>query len=58
MKQKYPSFLEVSLSFCNKSETIISRKHFSRAPWEREDGLYPYMDEIIVPQEITQVHSV
>jgi hypothetical protein len=37
-KEKYPSFLEVELSFCNRSVVQIDRKHFSRAPWEREIG--------------------
>lgn len=41
-KVKYPSFLEVDLSFCNRSDEIIPRKHFSRAPWEREVSLFAY----------------
>jgi len=41
-KQKYPSYLEVDLSFCNKSGETIVRKHFSRAPWEKEIDLHPY----------------
>jgi hypothetical protein len=41
-KQKYPSFLEVELSFCNRSVVEIPRKHYARAPWEKEVGLLPY----------------
>lgn len=44
-KVKYPSFLEVDLSFCNRSDSEINRKHFSRAPWEKEIGLLPYLEE-------------
>lgn len=51
-KTKYPSYLEVNLSFCAKSNETILRKHYSRAPWEREEGLYAYRDEIIIPQEV------
>jgi len=36
LKQKFPSFLEVSLAFCNRSVATIRRDHFSRAPWEQE----------------------
>ena len=46
----YPSFLEVDLSFVNKSSVEIPRKHFARAPWEREIGLVPFNDQ----QEGTQ----
>ena len=41
-RSKYPSYLEIDLSFCNKSSETIVRKHYSRAPWEREIDLYPY----------------
>jgi hypothetical protein len=44
-KLKYPSFLEVELSFCSRSKSEIPRKHFSRAPWEKEVGLLPYLEE-------------
>lgn len=41
----YPSFLEVDLSFVNKSGVEIPRRHFARAPWEREVGLVPFSEE-------------
>ena len=41
-RTKYPSYLEVDLSFVNKSPYEIERKHFARAPWEREIGLVPF----------------
>ena len=41
-KIKFNSFLEVELQFCNKSSDEIPRKHISRAPWEKEIGLYKY----------------
>ena len=46
--EKYPSFLEVDLSFVRKSEHTIVRNHFSRAPWEKEvgDKWEPKMNEI------------
>jgi hypothetical protein len=51
-KQKYPSFLEVELSFCNRSVVEIPRKHYARAPWEKEVGLLPYQeDDIVRPEE-------
>lgn len=59
-KVKYPSFLEVDLSFCNRSDEIIPRKHFSRAPWEREVSLFAYQDDevgIARPEEVAQVIS-
>jgi hypothetical protein len=37
-KTKYPSYLEVDISFVAKSEEIIERRHYARAPWEREIG--------------------
>ena len=43
-KTLYPSYLEVDVSFCNKSEVEIKRKHFSRAPWEKEIDLYPFLE--------------
>jgi hypothetical protein len=55
-KIKYPSFLEVELGFCNKSNEEIPRKHFSRAPWEKEIGLLPYIEEEAIgpmrPEEV------
>ena len=33
---KYPSFLEIELNFCNRSNNEIIRRHISRAPWEKE----------------------
>ena len=45
-KEKYPSFLEIQLQFCNRvSNGNVLRKHYSRAPWEREISLYPYYEE-------------
>lgn len=44
-KQKQPlnTFIEVELQFCNKPmDREIERKHISRAPWEKEVGLYKY----------------
>lgn len=35
-KTAYPSYLEVDLQFCNRSDQTIKRLHISRAPWERE----------------------
>ena len=45
-EEKYPSFLEVELQFVNKSPVEIERKHYARAPWEREIGLVSYLDEL------------
>lgn len=56
-KDKYPSFLEVELSFCNRSIVEIERKHFARAPWEKEISPIKYMDEemgVIRPEEMVQ----
>lgn len=39
LKEKFPSFLEVNLAFCNRSVATIRRGHFSRAPWEQEMAL-------------------
>jgi len=44
-KTKFNSFLEIELKFCNKApegREPIRRKHISRAPWEKEIGLYKY----------------
>lgn len=41
-KTKFNSYLEVELQFCNRFNNEIERKHFSRAPWEKEIGLYAY----------------
>lgn len=41
-KYKFDSFLEVELQFCNRFSHQIERKHFSRAPWEREIGMFTY----------------
>lgn len=43
-KEKYPSFLEIDLTFCNRTDNTIVRKHFSRAPWEREIATQAYHD--------------
>ena len=45
-REKYPSFLEVELGFTNKSSVEIPRKHFSRAPWEREVGKVSFTEEV------------
>ena len=45
-REKYPSYLEVDLSFVGRSNEEIPRKHFSRAPWEREIGLIDYTEEL------------
>lgn len=37
-KEQYPSFLEIELSFTNRSDMIMIRKHISRFPWEKEIG--------------------
>lgn len=37
-KEQYPSFLEIELSFTPRSDMIMTRKHISRFPWEREIG--------------------
>lgn len=52
MKTKYPSYIEVNLSFSGKTDNIIPRRHFSRAPWEEEIGLYDYADEMIMAKAI------
>jgi len=41
-KTKFNSFLEVELQFCNRIDHEVPRKHFARAPWEKEVGLYEY----------------
>lgn len=46
-REKFNSFLEEELSFVNKPslpgiDQIIPMKHISRAPWEKEIGLYNY----------------
>ena len=41
-REKYPSYLEVDIQFVGRLEEEIARKHFSRAPWEREIGLYSH----------------
>lgn len=58
LRVKYSSYLEISLAFSGKSDNIIPRSHYSRAPWEQEVGLYPYMDEIVVPKEVQKQHSI
>ena len=45
-REKYPSFLEIDLQFVGKSNVEIPRKHYSRAPWEREIGMDTYEDVI------------
>jgi hypothetical protein len=39
-RNKFNSFLEVDLSFCNRfgGGEEVQRVHISRAPWEREVG--------------------
>ena len=44
-REKYSSYLEIDLQFCGRSTESIPRKHFSRAPWEREIGLVDYTEE-------------
>ena len=46
-REKFNSFLEIELAFCNKPDIpgmnkVIEMKHISRAPWEKEVGLYRY----------------
>ena len=45
-REKYPSYLEVDLKFAGKSNFEVPRKHFSRAPWEKEIGLVDYTEEL------------
>lgn len=51
-KTQYPSYLEVDMQFCNRSDLEIPRKHYSRAPWEREVDLYNITS--YVPDQVTQ----
>lgn len=54
-KTAYPSYLEIDLQFCNRSDQYMVRKHYSRAPWEREIDLYPYdgiKHEIAMPGSV------
>ena len=37
-KEAYPSFLEIALSFCERSTFPLKRTHISRMPWEIETG--------------------
>lgn len=43
----------MDIQFCNKSNEEIIRKHYSRAPWEKEIDLYNTkrheLDDIITP---------
>ena len=50
-REKYPSFIEVELQFVNKSPVEIPRKHYARAPWEREIGIVAYEDELGLKQD-------
>jgi len=50
-REKYPSYMEVDLQFCGRSDHQIERKHFSRAPWEIEKGLVDYTQELQYGQE-------
>jgi hypothetical protein len=43
-KTPFNSFLEIEIQFCNKSSREIVRTHLSRAPWEKEVGLYKYSE--------------
>lgn len=42
VKTKFNTFLEIDIQFCNKAFEQIQRKHISRAPWEKEIGLFKY----------------
>lgn len=41
-KEVYPSFLEIETGFIPKVEGEVLKKHFSRAPWEKEIGLVSF----------------
>ena len=49
-RQKYPSYLEVDLQFCGRINEEVTRKHYSRAPWEREIGLVDYTAQFVYGQ--------
>ena len=61
-REKYPSYLEVDLSFVGRSDEPIPRKHFSRAPWEVERGLIDYEAEQTYggqdKEEVQKVHTL
>lgn len=54
-KEKYPSFLEIDLTFCNRTDGVKTYKHYSRAPWEREVALMPYFDRQINADQINKI---
>lgn len=41
-REKYPCYLAVDLQFVGRRDADIERKHFSRAPWEKEVGRYSH----------------
>ena len=41
-KEKFATFLEIQMSFCNKSDKLINYDHISRAPWEVETSPVKY----------------
>lgn len=51
---KYPSFLEIELQFCNKVERTINVKHYSRAPWEREISRHDISDLLTGHREFAE----
>lgn len=55
---KYNTFLEVDLSFSNRSASIIDREHYSRAPWERETSLVRFTDVDHVGVKLPQQERV
>ena len=55
IKQKFPSFLEISLQFTNRSLEEIPRVHFSRAAWEKEKALFSFKEnQVIYVDEIEE----
>jgi hypothetical protein len=44
-KTHFNSFIEVDLQFVNKGKEV-TRTHISRAPWEKEVGLYKYSENL------------
>ena len=58
-KIKFNSYLEVELQFCNRINHQIERKHFSRAPWEKEVGLFRYNSskQQMIKQNTTQIQE-
>lgn len=56
--EKYNTFLEVELSFSNRSAGTIERMHYSRAPWEKEVSLMKYSDVDHVGVKLQQQEQV